>query len=77
MPAISCPRCEGDGHLLCAECSGSGETPTQWAKVVCGSCYGGGHGVCSTCGGNGTVHITYSGARSSHALAAPGGTSFP
>lgn len=49
----TCPECNGDGYLTCADCLGSGEGSTEHSH--CRTCRGDGTIDCDECEGTGEV----------------------
>lgn len=56
-PCKPCPECEGDGHLLCGWCSGTGESPS-FRGSACSTCDGTGGAPCVACDETGVIPIT-------------------
>jgi DnaJ-class molecular chaperone len=52
--AYRCPRCRGQGTIICGICRGTGRNDVYKNRYVpCPSCNGQGENICTDCGGDG------------------------
>ena len=57
--ARECPKCKGDGQMMCERCEGSGVTGSSLQHLTftdkCLLCYGNGTVECDRCNGSGGI----------------------
>ena len=53
--AVTCPRCGGDGTIMCETCSGHGQYQLALDLHECGRCNGTGELQCPNCSGTGEI----------------------
>lgn len=51
---VNCDFCEGQGHLYCPDCAGSGANSFTY-DLQCPTCFGHGQLPCIKCHGNGWI----------------------